>query len=283
MSPFSRPKAKKTEIETSPFFQRDSTLEAKLAEALGETLRGEVQAFTQVPSTMDLAHQLAAEGKREGTLVFALGQTQGRGRLGRVWESPSGGAYFSLIVRPDRPAADIPQLALIAGLAAVEAIRECAMLSPRVRWPNDVLIGTKKVAGILTEAKNGAVVIGIGINVGTKLSDLLETATSLAEAGGKHLDPFHLTGRLYRRFYRWYDVWTGQGFSLIRDALRPHMALFGEVVRISTDQQQATGDKQQANDLEGQAMDIDEQGRLLVRLDSGIVKAFEMGEVKLLR
>ena len=252
---------------------RLQTIEAELAKLLGEALRGQVRAFECVTSTMDAAHALAQEGAPEGTLIWAQRQEQGRGRLGRVWESPEGGIYCSLIVRPQRPAADIPQLSLLMGLSAAEAIRECAMVSPRVHWPNDLLLGAKKIAGILTEAKDGTVVIGIGINVSAAPENLPDTATSLAAAGDKPLDPFHLTARLYRRFFRWYDVWAQQGFLPVRQALRPHMALFGEVVHIRAG----------SEEFEGTAADLDEQGRLLVRLDSGIVRAFEAGEVTLLR
>ncbi len=276
-------------IETSRLSERDPALEARLAKALGKSLRGEVRAFARAPSTMDVAHALATQGAVEGTLVWAQQQEQGRGRQGRTWESPEGGVYFSILVRPARAAAEIPQLALVAGLAAAEAVRECAMLSPRVRWPNDLLLNGKKLAGILTEAKNGlpaapnlgqtsaaqagSVVIGIGINVTTKPSDLPETATSLAAAGGKSLDPFQLTARLYRRFLRWYDVWGVEGFAPVREALRPQMALFGEVVHITAGNER----------FEGTASDLDEAGRLIVRLDSGLMRAFDMGEVTLLR
>ncbi len=136
-----------------------------------------------------------------------------------------------------------------------------------------MLLNVKKLAGILTEAKNGAVVIGIGINVATKPSDLPEPATSLAAAGGKSVDPLHLTARLYRRFLRWYDVWSAEGFAPVREALRPQMAMFGEVVHIIAGN----------NKFEGTASDLDEAGRLVVRLDSGLMRAFEMGEVTLLR
>ncbi len=275
--------------------ERDAALEARLAKALGEILRGEVRAFARVPSTMDVAHVLAAQGAAEGTLIWAQQQEQGRGRQGRAWKSPAGGAYFSIIVRPARTAAETPQLALVAGLAAAEAIRECVMLSPRVRWPNDLLLDGKKVVGILVEAKTNVqrsadsvqrieeplnairstlyAVVGVGINVGTKPSDLPETATSLAAEGGKNLEPFHLTARLYRRFLRWYDVWSAEGFAPIREALRPQMALFGEIVHITAGNER----------FEGTASDLDEAGRLIVRLDSGMMRAFEMGEVTLLR
>lgn len=252
--------------------QRDEALTARLSRELDASLRGAIHVFQEVASTMDVAHALAAEGAVEGTLVWARRQTGGRGRLGRTWESPEGGAYFSIILRPERPATEIPQLSLIAGLATTEAIRECANVSARVRWPNDVLLGGKKVAGILTEAKNGSVVLGIGVNVATSLSDLPETATSLTAAGATATDPYLLTARLYRRFFRWYEVWTGTGFSPVRNGLRAHLALLGEVVHVTAG----------SVEFEGTAADLDEAGRLLVRLDSGLMRPFEMGEVSLL-
>jgi BirA family biotin operon repressor/biotin-[acetyl-CoA-carboxylase] ligase len=116
-------------------------------------------------------------------------------------------------------------------------------------------------------------VVGIGINVTTDPHDLPETATSVTEAGAPGCDPYRLTGALCRHFQAWYDVWTGRGFVPIREALHPRMGHFGQPIHISAG----------ASNFEGTASNLDEQGRLLVRLDSGIVRPFEMGEVTLLR
>src|SRR3989338_7944040 len=129
--------------------QRDPELEAVLARYMNEcALRGPVHAVARTGSTMEDARALAQQGAPEGTLVYAARQAQGRGRLGRVWESPEGGAYFSVIVRPTRPEAEIPQLSLVAGLAAAEGVRQGARIYPSIRWPNDVLVEGKKIAGI---------------------------------------------------------------------------------------------------------------------------------------
>ena len=254
--------------------QRDPELEAVLGRYMNEcTLRGPVYAFTQTGSTMENAYELAEQGAPEGTLVYAVRQTQGRGRLGRVWESPEGGAYFSIVLRPRRPATDIPQLSLVTGLATVEGIRQLVRLYPSIRWPNDVLIDHKKLAGILVEVKSDAVVIGVGMNVATKPSDLPETATSLAAAVKNCPHPHQITGALWRRLSTWYDIWSREGFAPIRAALRPWMGHFGQPVHITAG----------TSRFEGTATDLDESGRLLVRLDSGIMRAFEMGEVTLLR
>ncbi len=276
---------------------RDPVLEARLA----QHYPGTIYAFSRVPSTMDVAHQVAADGATEGTLIFAARQEQGRGRLGRRWESPAGGAYCSLILRPTRPPAEIPQLSLVAGLGVAEAIRQVADLSPTIRWPNDVLVEGRKLAGILIEASvqrladsvQNYVVIGVGINVSTHARELPESATSLLEALRSSstlnavrypLDPVALTGRLCRRIRAWYDVWSAQGFSPIRDAVRPFISLFGQMVRMTTNQRGADSVQRiETTTIEGQAIDIDEAGRLVVRLDSGLLRAFTMGEVTLLR
>ena len=287
--------------------KRDPGLEARLKEAFKgccsplrsrsfatakQGFGGAIHAFASCDSTMERAHALAREGAGEGTLVFASRQTQGRGRLGRKWESPEGGAYFSLILRPSRPLSETPQLSLVAGLAAAEAIHEqltsrlsdssAARQPVSIRWPNDLLLDGKKVAGILTEASthhsslitHHYVVVGIGINVTTDPRDLPDTATSLAEKvpgtfekSAWHLFP--LVAALCSNFDSWYDIWTAKGFAPIRQALHPWMSHMGGLVRLTTG----------VSHMEGQAMDVDEHGRLLVRLDSGIVRAFEAGEV----
>lgn len=254
--------------------QRDPELEATLSRYMNECpLQGPVYAFQETGSTMEEAHALAASGAVEGTLVWAARQTRGRGRFGRTWVSPEGGAYFSIILRPQHPATETPQLSLVAGLGLVEGLRQLGRCAPSIRWPNDVLLDGKKLAGILTEAKNGAVVIGIGVNVTTPATDLPETAISLCDVLQRSLHPHQVTGAFWRRFAVWYDVWSRQGFPPLHEALRPHLALFGEVIHIRAGSEA----------FEGTAADLDDQGRLLVRLDSGIVRAFEVGEVSLLR
>ena len=230
-------------------------------------------AFEEVTSTMDVAHQLVRQGTPEGTCVWTTRQRQGRGRFGRTWESPEGGAYFSVILKPARSAEEIPQLSLVAGLSAAEAIRELTRLSPSIRWPNDLLLEGQKVAGILIEAKDGAVVVGVGMNVTTQPTALPETATSLAACGAA-CDPYTLTAEACRRFEGWYDSWRTEGFAPIREALRPWLSHLGEVVRVTLGT---------THPVEGQAVDVDETGRLLLRLESGAIRPCEVGEVTFLR
>lgn len=254
--------------------KRDSKLESILSRYMNAcSLKGPVYAFKQTTSTMEAAHRLVADGAEEGALVFASKQSKGRGRLGRIWESPQGGAYFSVILRPKHKASDIPQLSLVAGLALAEGVRQLCRIYPSIRWPNDLIFEDKKLAGILVEAKNSAVVVGVGINVGAKSAKLPESATSLSKIMKTAPHPHQATGAFWRRFSTWYAIWNAEGFAPIREALRPWISHFGQPIHVTVGKRR----------FEGTATDLDEQGRLVARLDSGFLRAFDMGEVTLLR
>ncbi len=259
--------------------KRAPSVEQALGRALtGARLGRPCYAFHELPSTMDMAHQLALQGASEGTCVWAETQRAGRGRAGRTWVSPRGGLYLSVVLKPSRAGEELPQLALVAGLAVAQAIHELTKLSPTIRWPNDVLLGDRKLAGILTEAKTGTrgrphVIVGIGINVSTPRADLPEVATTLAEAVKELPDRCVLAAALLRQLDAWYRRWTSDGFLGIRPELSRWLGLHGQLVQITASHET----------FQGQATGLDESGRLLVRLDSGIVRPVELGEVTLLR
>lgn len=253
---------------------RDAALEDLLTRYVGDAKLGRpVHAYQRLSSTMEQAQRLARDGAEEGTLVVAVEQTQGRGRQGRVWHSPPGGLYCSLILQPLLPTPEVPQLSLVAGLAVAGAIRETTKLLPTIRWPNDVLIANRKVAGILVEGNFATAIVGIGVNVLTDLKALPDTGTSLDANGADFRQPWPLLGAICRHFSSWYEVWHTQGFSPIRTVLRPSLGFFGEPVQLTVGTEQ----------VQGTAHDLDEHGRLVVRLDSGILRPFAMGEVALLR
>ena len=124
-----------------------------------------------LPSTMDVASALAASGARHGVVVGADEQTAGRGRRGHEWQSPAGaGLYFSMVARPSLAAASLPLLTLAAGVGVREGIRAATGLAADLKWPNDLMIGRRKLAGILAEGsslgtREQAVIIGVGVNV----------------------------------------------------------------------------------------------------------------------
>ena len=128
--------------------------------------------LAETESTNDVARDWALAGAPEGAVVVADKQTRGRGRRARLWDSPSGvGLYASFILRPDWPAADAAQLAILGGLAAFHALELAGVQNLRIKWPNDILAGGRKICGVLVEPRVGAeriefAVVGIGINVG---------------------------------------------------------------------------------------------------------------------
>lgn len=152
------------------------------------TMRFEVVRHAgEIPSTMDAARRLAEEGAPEGAAVVADRQTAGRGRAGRTWVSPEGGAYLGLVLRPAAPPARWSFLPLALGLGAHDAIARYAPAA-RLKWPNDVVVpasgGWKKIAGVLVESQPPRfAVAGVGVNVATRAADLPDVATSLAELG----------------------------------------------------------------------------------------------------
>lgn len=147
-----------------------------------------IHRFESVSSTNDLAAAMASDGAPEGTVVIAHEQTAGRGRLGRRWSSSQGGLYLSIVLRPGLPIERHQEIGYVASLAACEAVRRVSGLDARIKPPNDVLIGPRKVSGILVEAKQqpAAIVVGIGVNVNTRSfpPEIADFATSIATEVG---------------------------------------------------------------------------------------------------
>jgi BirA family biotin operon repressor/biotin-[acetyl-CoA-carboxylase] ligase len=180
-------------------------------------------AHERLASTSDEAKRLAAEGASAGTLVWARVQSAGRGRQGRVWVSPAGNFYASLILRPTVPVTTAAQLGFVAALAVADA---CLAFAPgaafSLKWPNDVLLARRKLAGLLLESQSrgdGALdwlVLGIGINLATYPVEVDHPATALA-ATGADADPEAMLGALGPSFLAWYECWReGAGFATIR-------------------------------------------------------------------
>ena len=143
----------------------------------------------------------------EGAVVVAEHQTEGRGRLGRVWlDEPGQALLFSLCLRPSVGAARWPELTPVIGQAAADAIEAVAAIRPAIKPPNDLLVGGRKLAGILAEVTEGRLVVGIGINVGA--TPAAEHATSLAAESGRDHDRTELLVELLDRLERAYDAWV---------------------------------------------------------------------------
>jgi BirA family biotin operon repressor/biotin-[acetyl-CoA-carboxylase] ligase len=174
-----------------------------------------------VDSTNDAAARLAAEGALEGTAVVAAEQLAGRGRQGRPWHSPVGdNIYCSVILRPPRPVREWPDLSWTLAAGVASCARACGAGGAVVKYPNDVLVEGRKLAGLLLESRTGsggqaALVAGIGVNVNTGAeafpAALLSSATSLAILTGQRLDCDAVLGRLFSELDAWYALWVREG------------------------------------------------------------------------
>jgi BirA family biotin operon repressor/biotin-[acetyl-CoA-carboxylase] ligase len=222
-------------------------------------------------STNDVARLLASAGAREGAVVVAGRQTKGRGRLGRVWLSPEGGLWCSIVLRPiGRTPAGL--LSLAAGVAACEAIEMASGVRAGLKWPNDVVLGDRKVGGILIEGAADATIAGFGINVRVPMEDLppdaAEMATSLHLAAGRPMDREAVLEPLLERFARWYQVWLDGGTGIV-EAWSLRDVTLGRPVRISMS----------GETLEGTADGVEPDGALRVREASGRTRRVVAGDL----
>ncbi|MFC1674916.1 biotin--[acetyl-CoA-carboxylase] ligase [Candidatus Omnitrophota bacterium] len=235
----------------------------------------EIHYFDKLASTMDLATELGLEGASEGTLVLAETQTRGRGRLGRNWLSPKHkGIYLSLILRPEVAPAQASIFTLLSAVSICEAIKEVLGLDTQIKWPNDILLANKKAGGILTELDAEIdqirfVVIGIGLNVNNERDTLVAGATSLKQHSKEMVSRIELLQAILRRIEKNYLVFKKQASRPIIEKWREHNATLGKRVKVVSHNKH----------IEGQAVDIDADGCLLVRKDSGLTQKVAAGDV----
>jgi len=228
-----------------------------------------------VTSTMDEAFSLGLEGAPEGTIICAESQTKGRGRLGRSWVSPKGkGLYFSLILRPKLPPSEVASLTLLCAVAACEAIKNLTGVNVQIKWPNDLLVRNKKLAGILTEMnaetdKVKFVIVGFGINVNSTKSSLPDVGTSLKNETNKTVSRVKLIHEILESIEKWYSLFNKKGLKPVITRWKELSLTLGKRVRVSD-----PGGK-----IEGEAINIDEDGGLLIREDSGLVIKKMAGDV----
>jgi len=228
--------------------------------------------FASIDSTNRKAHELAKEGRPEGTLVVSEEQVAGRGRMQRAWVAPKGGLWMSLVLRPEIPPHKAPLITLVAGVAVAKAIRTVCGLDARIKWPNDVLIGGKKVCGILTEMDAemdhvNHVVVGIGLNANNPLdalpSEVRRKVTSLKDEVGKPVSRPLLLKAILVEFNHYHQaLLTDKGRLRMLRAWRGMSDTPGRKVRVET-----VGEA-----VEGVAVDIDEEGALLVKAKGKVLR-----------
>lgn len=235
--------------------------------------------FREIDSTNNRAKALAAEGVPEGTVVVADMQTAGRGRRGRQWFSPSNqGIYVSVVLRPSLPLREISRISLVAAVAVAETLREEYGLDALIKWPNDILIDHKKIAGILSEAVIDTVgleymVVGIGLNINQDLSqfpaDLRMPATSLRVEKNQAVARVKILQSLLLSLEHHYLRLLAGDFESILIRARALSMVLGQQVRLET----AEGF------VIGKAVDINSDGYLMVVNPDGSVQAVMSGEI----
>jgi len=263
-------------LKSSP----DKLLPQEISFGLNTKIIGrDIHYFDSMDSTMDAAFKLGINGAKEGTVVCAETQKKGRGRMGRIWTSPKHkGIYFSLILRPKLLPNEAAKLTLLSAVAVCEAIRDMTGLLSYIKWPNDILIDEKKVGGILTEmdAETDIVkfaIIGIGINVNLKHDFLPDKATSLKKEKGQMVSRVELLQEILRKIEKFYLLLQKDGFNTIVERWRELSSTLGKRVKVSCQRQH----------IEGEAVDVDLDGGLLIRNDSGFVQKIMAGDVTRLR
>lgn len=223
--------------------------------------------YDSVGSTNDVAKELGRQGKADGTVVFAREQTAGRGRRGRVWQSPPGNLYVSLLLRPDAPVPRVAQLGFVTALGLGDALLDIAgrAIEPHYKWPNDVLVRGRKLAGILLESETGAdgrldfVVIGVGVNILTAPETVENPSTSLAAEGVTGVTPAEMLAAFAKRFGRWERRWQRVGFAPVRKAWMSRATGLGEQIRVRLER----------TTLLGRFVDLDHDGTLLLDAEDG--------------
>ncbi|GIF06389.1 biotin--[acetyl-CoA-carboxylase] ligase [Actinoplanes siamensis] len=240
-------------------------------------------------STNADAAEAARDGVAEGLVVVAEQQVAGRGRRDRQWRSPArAGLTLSMLLRPGVPDAErgwpaatpgtFGWLPLLAGVALAEAVTRVADVDAALKWPNDLLVGDRKCAGILAEMSGDAIVVGIGLNVSTRAEELPETtgvpATSLRLAGATSLDRDPLLRALLRAMERWYGGWRESGgdaemCGLLGEYQR-RCATIGRDVRVLLPG---------GGELTGEAATVDRDGQLVIRTVDGAEHRVSAGDV----
>lgn len=239
----------------------------------------QIHTFDEVGSTQDIAHTLASFGSSEGTLVIAETQTHGKGRFDKSWASPPGGLWFSLVLTPTLISlSQAPGLTILIGYSITRAIREKTNLPVVIKWPNDLYLNNKKIAGILSESSCVEVavkyiVVGVGINVNVDAVFLPFGATSLKEESGKEVQRIELLVKILEAMEEDYLKFKREPTLLpfLKEINELSLAL-GKKVRVQLP------DKS----IQGYATSIDEHGNLMVELKDGDTEIITAGEVTLI-
>jgi len=239
-----------------------------------------VRCFDETDSTNLQACRLGDEGEVDGLVVIADRQSSGKGRMGRRWESPAGvNLYASILLRPAILPFEAPKLTFLSAVAVCRAITNCTGLQPTVKWPNDILLGGAKVAGLLNEMSSETdqvhyVVLGIGVNLNMRAeqfpANLRYPATSLAIASGKTVSRLRFTRTLLQEIDALYQTYLEEGSAPIMFAWAELCDLTGKAVQVDCNELK----------IEGTMIGLAEDGALLVRTATGNMETVYAGDVR---
>lgn len=249
-----------------------------------EVVGRQIYLFGEVASTNEVLRHLSKAGAREGTVVLAEGQSAGRGRLGKSWFSPSGvNLYASVLFRPAIGPEAAPVFSFIASLGLAGAIGALG-LPAAIKWPNDTLVGRRKVAGVLAEVATSGdrldyVILGVGVNLNVERSRLLEAlgeaghaAASLRELLGKEVERNLFAARFFNSLDEWFRVYRDQGSAPVLKAWRERDILTGRRVQVREGQAA----------FDGRVLGVHTDGQLVVEDSKGVTRKVAAGEVRLL-
>lgn len=249
-----------------------------VADSLGlNDLKVKFHHYARLNSTQTKAEELAKLGAPEGTVVLATMQLAGRGRWGRAWLSPRGGLWVSMVLRPKLSAHHVQLLGLAMALSIVNALTKRFGLKAGIRWPNDVIVKEKKIAGILVEASFEGdrvehVILGLGVNVNNQLDQfprsLRPRVTSVSLELRKKVASKPLLETILSEFESRYRQ-VANGTQRLQHEIRNHTVTLGRRVRV----------QQPDSTLEGEAVDLDSAGGLILRFMDGSTRCFYAGEV----
>jgi BirA family biotin operon repressor/biotin-[acetyl-CoA-carboxylase] ligase len=242
--------------------------------------RQDIYHFTVADSTNLRARALAEKGAPEGTVVVAESQTEGRGRRGRIWFSPPReGLYISLILRPAMPPQDAPKLTLMTAVAVAELLPDLISVPIQIKWPNDIMVRGKKLAGILTQVSADMdimdyAIIGFGINIGNDRNGfpepLKDSATSIFLESGVVIRRVCLLRSYLVSFEKWYTVFRTSGFEPIIKRWQELSGIIGSHVTVSLPDRQKNGE----------VVGLDLDGSLLLRDQEGAIQKISSGEIR---
>jgi BirA family biotin operon repressor/biotin-[acetyl-CoA-carboxylase] ligase len=236
--------------------------------------------FHIIDSTNSKAYELALNGAEEGEVVIAESQKKGRGRLGRQWFSPFfSNLYLSIILRPKIPPYQASLITLMAAVAAAEAIYKFSRLEPLIKWPNDILLRGRKVAGLLNEIHSEMdrihfVILGVGVNLNMDRKmfskEIREVATSLKIEMGQTISRKAFLQSLLQELEEWYEIFLKEGATPVLKAWRERAQIKGRPVKVTSF----------GETLVGVAIDVDSDGALILETEQGERKRVVAGDVE---